>query len=90
VRELENRLTAGVMLSSGEMLNMELPIPTSSASPNPEQSEPLNRSLKAVEKAQIEKILKATGGSLGETCGILGIARPTLRRKMIEYNLSTD
>jgi len=90
VRELENRLTAGVMLSPGEMLTVELPTDSSLKSDSSKIADPADQSLRAVEKAQIEKILKATGGNLGETCDILGIARPTLRRKMQEYNLSLD
>jgi two-component system response regulator AtoC len=86
VRELENRLTAGVMLSPGELLRIELPERESV----PELVDESKLSLQEVEKEHIKKVLQASQGHLGKACEILGIARPTLRRKMKEYNLKTD
>jgi two-component system response regulator AtoC len=86
VRELENRLTAGVMLSPGNMLQIELP----EQKPAIETVDDGELSLQEVEKTHIKKVLQACEGHLGKACEVLGIARPTLRRKMKEYNLNTD
>ena len=40
-----------------------------------------------VEAAHIKKILNITGGNRGYACQLLGISRPTLRRKLRHYNL---
>lgn len=43
--------------------------------------------LAAVEAAHIKKILDIAGGNRGYACRLLGISRPTLRRKLRHYNL---
>ena len=48
------------------------------------------QSLDEVEKAHIMKVLRRTRGNYGEACRILGISRPTLRRKISEYNLLVE
>ncbi len=45
------------------------------------------KSLNCMEKEHILKILGHTGGNYGETCKILGITRPTLRKKINDYGL---
>ena len=91
VRELENVLRRAMILSRSDVLELdecwfqrsEAVHTPSSAS---EKSDEL-KSLNCVEKEHILKILKHTGGNYGETCKILGITRPTLRKKINDYGL---
>ncbi len=93
VRELENRLTAGVMLSPGDTLQVELPEPADVGTDRLKEEgeriekDPWNRSLAEVEREHIRRVLRVWGGNLGKACEVLGISRPTLRRKMQEYGL---
>ena len=93
VRELENRLTAGVMLSPGDTLQVELPEPEEAGTDRLKVEgegvgkDPWNRSLAEVEREHIRRVLRVWGGNLGKACEVLGISRPTLRRKMQEYGL---
>jgi len=98
VRELQNVLRRGMILSKGEILELnenwiqkkELPrTERSQDASKPDEEEDL-QSLEEVEKAHIMKVLKRTRGNYGEACRILGISRPTLRRKISEYNLLVD
>ncbi len=90
VRELENVLRRAMILSRGDVLELDecwfrrsetILTPASAC----EESEP--KSLSCVEKEHILKILKHTGGNYGEACKILGITRPTLRKKINDYGL---
>ena len=40
-----------------------------------------------IEQAHIERVLVATGGNQGRACELLGVSRPTLRRKIRRYAL---
>lgn len=90
VRELENVLRRAMIISRSDMLELdecwfqqtEVTDTTASAC---EESE--LRSLNCMEKEHILKILSHTGGNYGETCKILGITRPTLRKKINDYGL---
>jgi len=91
VRELENVLRSAMILSRSEVLELDecwfqrseaIHAPASAC----EKSDEL-KSLNRVEKEHILKILKHTGGNYGETCKILGITRPTLRKKINDYGL---
>jgi len=97
VRELQNVLRRGMILSKGEILDLdenwiqrkELPQAIKPEySPSTEEEE--LQSLEKVEKAHIMKVLQRTRGNYGEACRILGISRPTLRRKISDYNLLVD
>ena len=82
VRELENVLTRGVILSRGDVL--ELP-PHSlrgdlGAASTPEPS--WRRSLREVEADHIRRVLSGVSWHQGRACEILGISRPTLRKKI--------
>jgi two-component system response regulator AtoC len=91
VRELENRLTAGVISSPDDTLRIDLPSEESQQKQKlTDDSQSWNQTLESVEKSHIERVLAATKGNLGRTCKILGISRPTLRRKMHLYGLTTD
>ncbi len=83
VRELENVLTQAVVRSTGDTLSLDF---------FPETVSPITakralKSLAEMEKEHIETVLIETGGNLGKTCDILGITRPTLRKKMDDYNI---
>lgn len=90
VRELENMLRRAMILSKGEVLEIDqCRLEPRQAAP-PAVSEPQDsrlKSLSEVEKEHIVKILRHTGGNYGEACRILGITRPTLRKKMNDYGL---
>ncbi len=98
VRELQNVLRRAMILSKGEILDldedwMQNRTPSRKvrpeSMPKPEEEEELP-SLEEVEKTHIMKVLKRTRGNYGEACRILGISRPTLRRKISEYNLLVE
>lgn len=84
VRELENVLTQAVLRSPGQMLALDFwstrPIATG------EKRE--LKSLADIEKEHIEWVLAEVGGHLGKACEVLGITRPTLRKKMEDYGIS--
>lgn len=85
VRELHNVLTRAAVLTKGDVLDLsEL-----HASPKflGETGEKQLLSLKELEKRHIERVLLHTDGNYGEACDILGITRPTLRKKMEDYGL---
>jgi two-component system response regulator AtoC len=91
VRELENVLRRALILSRSDVLELDecwfhrseaIHTPASAC----EESDEL-KSLNCVEKEHILKILKHTGGNYGEACKILGITRPTLRKKINDYGL---
>lgn len=90
VRELENVLRRAMITSTGEVLEMDTcifqkgtPSPQAVAEPESEGLE----SLEDMEKKHIMKTLAHTGGNYGEACKILGITRPTLRKKILDYGL---
>jgi two-component system response regulator AtoC len=83
VRELENVLTQAVLRATHDTLNLDFALD----SPTHEPSRDL-RSLSEVEKEHIEAVLAAVGGNLGKACEVLGITRPTLRKKMEDYQIS--
>lgn len=90
VRELENLLRRAMILSSGEVLEIDQCWLEPRQTPFPKTSDPEVRELKSlndIEKEHILKILKHTGGNYGEACKILGITRPTLRKKINDYGL---
>lgn len=98
VRELQNVLRRAMILSNGETLELDenwlqrkepLPMLKRRDSLNTDEQEEL-LSLAEVEKAHILKVLQHTRGNYGEACRILGISRPTLRRKIGEYTLPVD
>jgi DNA-binding NtrC family response regulator len=85
VRELENRLIAAVIHSPGDVLEMDLP--SSQIKSSAPQAHAWNRSLVDVEKEHIQLVMKNVGGHFGKACDILGISRPTLRKKISDYGL---
>jgi two-component system response regulator AtoC len=87
VRELENVVAQSMLRSSSETLNIEI-LPQESNLEHGGESASALPSLSEVEKRHLERVLRSTGGNLGEACRILGISRPTLRKKMLEYGIA--
>lgn len=94
VRELQNVLRRGMILSKGEVLELNDEWIRKKEPPGAEAPEStvaaeqdVLLSLEEVEKAHIMRVLKHTRGNYGEACRILGISRPTLRRKISELSL---
>ena len=93
VRELQNVLRRAIIMSRGNVLELEecwlqgrttvCEIPT----PVADQASGTLRSLDEMEKEHILKVLRHTGGIYGEACKILGVSRPTLRKKIADYGL---
>jgi DNA-binding NtrC family response regulator len=95
IRELENRIHVAVMTSAGDTLSMQLPatnpLKRDSASTKPSDiASDWQQSLEDVEQRHIKRVLDAVKWNFGEACSVLGISRPTLRRKMREYGLRND
>ena len=98
VRELQNVLRRAMILSNGDMLELDeqwlrrkgpapaVKVPDSSGRAEDDDLP----SLEEVEKAHILRVLRHTRGNYGEACRILGISRPTLRRKISEYTLPLE
>ena len=93
VRELQNVLRRAVIMSRGNVLELDdcwlqgkarhCEIGRTEAV----QTIDVLRSLDEVEKEHISKVLRHTAGNYGEACKILGVSRPTLRKKIADYGL---
>jgi DNA-binding NtrC family response regulator len=84
VRELENALTRAVILAKGDIILEEnLPVEKGEKDFYPKELVPL----KDVERNYIQHVLKTTKGNKTQSSQILGISRPTLDKKIREYNL---
>ena len=88
VRELDNVLTRAV-INAGEGIvesdDLPTPVDTGRIGSDKEEASPVT--LAEAEQVQIERVLQVTSGNRGRACELLGITRPTLRRKMREYGL---
>jgi two-component system, NtrC family, response regulator AtoC len=87
VRELKNLIERLVILSMGDTIEADqLPLPVTGdvESPLPEEVSREPRTLAAVEKAYILKVLRQVNGNKSEAAKILGITRQTLRKKLTE------
>ncbi|WP_372365440.1 sigma-54-dependent transcriptional regulator [Candidatus Uabimicrobium sp. HlEnr_7] len=87
IRELENVLVRSALLSSNEVLI--LPHNLSSPSESEAKKE-IFFSLAQVEKEHITKVLQRTNSNISQASIILGISRPTLRKKITEYKIITE
>ncbi len=83
VRELENRLISAVIHSPGRTLEMDTPLIRGKE----KRTVGWQRSLADVEKDHIQTVLNRVKGHFGKACDILGISRPTLRKKISDYGL---
>ncbi|MCS6898852.1 MAG: sigma-54 dependent transcriptional regulator [Myxococcales bacterium] len=91
VRELENVLTRACVLAKGDLLTadafLELAPSPPPASMLPPSSSGELLSLRQVEREHIARVLQATRWNKRKSCNILQITRPTLDRKIREFNL---
>jgi DNA-binding NtrC family response regulator len=87
VRELENALTRAVILAKGDVVLKEnLPVESDEKKLFARQLV----SLEEVEKDYIQYVLTATKGSKTKASQILKISRPTLDKKIKEYELTVS
>jgi len=87
VRELKNLIERLVILSTGDTIEADqLPMPFTGAADGPlaEEVSREPRTLEAVERAYILKVLRQVNGNKSEAAKILGITRQTLRKKLTE------
>jgi DNA-binding NtrC family response regulator len=84
VRELENVVTRLVLNAGGRAIGKDDVAPGLSGTP----ATVPRRTLAQIERDAILATLEATAWNYGETCEILGISRPTLRRKIRGYGLT--
>jgi len=88
IRELKNIIERSVILSDGETLTVSL-LPYDMQQENNLRGDNLSAfSMASVEKLQILKVLKHTGGNKAEAARLLEIGVTTLYRKLEEYNIS--
>ena len=84
VRELENALTRAVILAKGDIVLKEnLPLESGERKIFPGELV----SLREVERNYVQHVLDAVQGSKTRASQILGISRPTLDKKIREYNI---
>lgn len=93
VRELENALIRAVILAKGDIVLKEyLPLETIPPA-SPEGQTLLSKELVPlweIEKRYIQYVLEATKGSKSRASQILDISRPTLDKKIKDYDLKID
>ncbi len=87
VRELENALTRAVILAKGDVILKEnLPAEPADRKPFPPELVPLEE----VEKNYIQHVLAQVRGSKTRASQVLQISRPTLDKKIKEFDLKVD
>ena len=84
VRELEHLMTRLILQAQGRPIDRAAVLGVLGAGP---ASAPPG-SLSTMERSTILASLEHTGWNFGETCTLLGISRPTLRRKIAQYDLA--
>ena len=90
VRELRNVLERAVILADGDQLTTDdLPTEFHHFQPDPATPAAADRTLRTLEKHQIQRVLRETGGNKMEAARQLGIGTKTLYRKIQEYGLPT-
>ena len=89
IRELENVLTKAVALAPTDTITLDL-IPEFISEKVLEEQDfamPVQTSLDEMEKNHVTRVLNSTNWHKGETCRILGISRPRLRRIIKQHDL---
>ena len=82
LRELQHAIyRAALACQKGVIRPEHLDVLKSSQSGEQDKVETLDE----IEQAHIERVLLTTGGNQGRACELLGISRPTLRRKIRRY-----
>jgi DNA-binding NtrC family response regulator len=83
VRELENAVERALVVGKTATIQpQDLPLRVEEAGP-----EPSERSLAAVERVHIERVLHETGGNVSRAAKVLGIDRATLYNKIKRYGI---
>ena len=93
VRELENALERAVILSTGDVIGVELlpeRVTERRAEPLVAPRTPANPTLEAVERAYIMWVLQSEGGNKSRAAEVLGIDPSTLYRKLSRYGVEAD
>jgi len=85
VRELENMVERGVVLSKGKAITLAA-FPQELTAQAPAEG----KTLEVLEKNHIRQVLAETGGNIARTAKILGIHRMTLYNKLKKYNISVN
>ena len=85
VRELENMVERGVVLSKDKTITLaEFPQELTAQAPAE------GKTLEVLERNHIQKVLEENGGNIVRTAKILGIHRMTLSNKLKKYNISAN
>jgi two-component system response regulator AtoC len=88
VRELENSIKRGVILSVGDIIEgSHIIFESEDAEIHSSEQERRFKSMEEVEKDHIIWALKVAGGKKGKTCDLLKISRPTLNKKIEKYDI---
>jgi len=87
VRQLENVLTRAAVLTPSAVLTREHTEACLHDSPRPPTTDNGLRSLEAIEREQIIKVLDSNAWHFGKVCAQLRMSRPTLRARMKKYGL---
>jgi DNA-binding NtrC family response regulator len=91
VRELENIIEmATILADDGEIDIAQLPTKLTTDQVTPMALPQAGMPLEEVERLYIEHIFRETGGHKMRTSQILNIARRTLDRKLLQYNIHKD
>ncbi|MDR2549904.1 MAG: sigma-54 dependent transcriptional regulator [Desulfobulbus sp.] len=92
IRELQNVLHRGLIISTSDTLELDEnwridkhAVPKKDGLR--QDGADVLISLEALERTHIDKVLRFTRWNFGEACAILGISRPTLRKKIHDYRL---
>ena len=85
VRELENVVERGVILSKDKTITLA-EFPQELTGPAPAEG----RTIEALERNHILKILEETGGNIVRTAKVLGIHRMTLYNKLKKYRIDAN
>ncbi len=89
VRELENVVERAVLLSSGDRLEIDIPMHSSQETSSPFSDDP---TLNEIQRRYIKYVLEKTGGKISGTGGaaaILGMPRTTLNARMKKLKIRT-
>ena len=85
VRELENMIERGVVLSKDKAITLaEFPQELTNSTPAD------GKTLEALERNHIRKVLEDSGGNIARTARILGIHRMTLYNKLKKYGINVN
>ena len=90
VRELENALERAVILTSGDVIDVDaLPVRVTERKSEPLIAErtPANPTLEAIERAYILWVLQSESGNKTRAADVLGIDPSTLYRKLARYGV---